>query len=120
MLEWNPPMLALNAMKQYLKYCPSSVAIRVTVPGFLASNLAKYNGSLENDSSAVPLTLFSACSLARHALSYDISTPYFNLKSNLISRGLYTRAIPSYFSLIASPITQLVACLWFPFIACEY
>ena len=62
-------MLAPNAIKQYLKHCSSSVAIRVTVPGFLDSNIAKYNGSLVNDSSAVPLILFSACSLARHALS---------------------------------------------------
>ena len=57
-------MLAPNAMKQYLKHCPSSVAIHVTVSGFLDFNIAKYNGSLENDFFVIPLILFSAYSLA--------------------------------------------------------
>ena len=75
-------------MKQYRKQLLSSVKIRVTVPGFIFSNIEKYEGNNANESSAEPLTLLSAHSLARHALSYDILIPYLILISCIISLGL--------------------------------
>ena len=69
MNEENPFMLPPNAMKQYQNDLSLSVRMRVTLPRFIFSNIAKYKGNIANESSADPLTLFRANSLAHHALS---------------------------------------------------
>ena len=57
MNEEKPFMLLPNAMKQYQNELSSSVIIRVIVPGFIFSNIAKYEGNIANESSADPLCL---------------------------------------------------------------